>query len=567
MDSPKKDHNGVASRVTNVDAALLACWRKLDLQGFVALVHAATDSKGERDALYEEVRKHSQESSRQTCSGLPEQLRETSAAAVLRRLGIKNVALERRIQGALLRAAREEELWRLREESAPRHFDALNEISAEDLRMAIEQGTIVNAVDRYGHPQEIVSDENYSAPFTDTPIPTKRLSATVLNEVLREYSSPDPSAASAQGLRLRQTVIYGHVDLGWADFSFPLHFEGCDFHEWVWLDNLRVPQLQFTDCDFTPRGPMAAIYAEGSVSGNSMAVEGAVSFDRCNGIGQIFIPEAKIGKFRCDQVGRVVPAAERVATEQTPRDLAPLRLVANSAEFGMLIVPDPADARISFESGRPLSMSAHHVGALAEGQKGDPAGKLYDNIVVWLNEDWNGRETHETLWNEMAAALERTGWADKATDLRIAHQRYKNRSRGSGPLNAAKRWFNTVFLDWTSAYFYRPQRVIAWLLGVLLVTWFLAFVCYPHLQTSPLVSELGVVSSWLEGPANASVWALIYALDSTFAPLNLGLLEVVWPEFVWLALVFSLLKAASVMLLGILVVAVTNRIAERFGRS
>lgn len=164
---------------------------------------------------------------------------------------------------------------------------------------------------------------------------------------------------------------------------------------------------------------------------------------------------------------------------------------------------------------------------------------------------------HEHVWQAAADALSRNGRKDDSTEVRIEYHRFRSQSRF--PL---VRFLNWLFVDVTVRYFHRPARALSLLAFVFAVTWGIAFAFQDDLIQSPLANDT-VPAGWLEAIVSSAAWSFMYALDSTFSPLSLGQIEVMWPNSVWLALVLALLKGIGVVLLGLFIGSATTLVNKR----
>lgn len=418
----------------------------------------------------------------------------------------------------------------LKHRSLSEYVAELRLISEEELISAIQNGTVVNATDESGSPLPISSDEDFSATFIDAPTATAKVEAATLRRVLDAFSSAQGSLEfSAQGLRLRQVVILdGGLNLNWLRIPFPVGFQGCDFYAWISASYLQVPWLSFENCDFSPHQHRLRTNG-GAINANNLEVEFGLRFWDCTGLGQLFIPDARIGSFSLSRNAVAV-------TEDTT-----IRTVIDGAHFGELIVPEVSDD----SDASPFTIS-----------KGVSIDRVQGTAKA-LHQLLTTQDSSQEVWDEFADALARTGRPNDAVNLRIEYQRHKNSKR---PWIA--RFVFWLFGDVSVGYFHKPFQVYRPLVAVFFITALLAFFFHSQLIKSPLAND-PVPVGWLEEIGSRFAWSAMYALDSTFAPLSLGQIDTMWPSSAWLLLALAALKGLSLVFLGLFIGAATNLVSKK----
>lgn len=434
-------------------------------------------------------------------------------------------------------------LARTKASSLQEYLDELRVVSAEEISRALVAGTIVNAVDEHGDPLPVRSDEDVSGAFLETPTATAYVDAEVLRSVLADFATgASGQVANPQGLRLREVVIGGELNLNWLRLDFPLGFEGCDFHHWVSANHLVVPWLSFDSCDFTPVGQL--FHRErGALNASALEVTSSLRFWGCRGLGQLFIPDAVIGEF-----SPANPEASSASTATT------FRTVIDGARFGKLWIP-PDEGAIPFEVSRSV-----RIGSVGLADVEDTSGKKADAAAARRLHDWltaSSASLPEEVWTELEQALRRSGRARAATEFGVLGAEARTRHKPWG-------WVERWVLGPTVRYFYSNVRALWWLLGLLVVAVVVTFSFAHQFVQSPLANPSTLPDGWWESFMDRAAWSLLYATDTVLSPISLGQAETVWPESPWLTLVLAVVKGLSLLLLGLLVVGVTG-LAEKRG--
>lgn len=428
--------------------------------------------------------------------------------------------------------------------SLQQYLDELRVVSAEEITRALVDGTIVNALDEHGSPRRVRSDEDVSGAFLDTPTATAYVDAEVLWNVLADFASgASGQAANPQGLRLRQVVIGGELNLNWLQLDFPLGFEGCDFHRSLSANYLSVPWLSFDYCDFTPIGQAVHRDRGGALNATSIKVVSSLRFWGCRGLGQLFIPDAVIGDFS--------PTNPEASGGPSPTTF---RTVIDGARFGKLWIPD-GEGAIPFTISR--SVRIRNVGIAGMDVT---AGRGADKAAAKRLHNWltaSSAQVPEDAWHELEHAMRRSGMARSATEFGVLGARTRTLSKRWG-------WLERLILGRTVRYFYGNLGALRWLLGLLLIAFGVAFAFADQFVRSPLANPSSLPDGWFESLMDRAVWSLLYAADTVLAPISLGQAETVWPESSWLTLVLALVKGLSLLLLGLLIVGVTG-LAEKRG--
>lgn len=422
------------------------------------------------------------------------------------------------------------------------YLDELRVVSAEEIARALVDGTIVNALDKHGHPLRVRSDEDVSGAFLDTPTATAYVDAEVLRDVLADFASgASGRVANPQGLRLREVVIGGELNLNWLRLDFPLGFEGCDFHHWVSANHLSVPWLSFDSCDFTPVG-QATHRDRGALNAASIEVGSTLRFWGCRGLGQLFIPDASIGDFS--------PSNPEVPGDPS---LTTFRTVIDGARFGRLWIPD-GEGAVPFEVSRSV-----RIGSVGLPGVDETTGRDADRAAAQRLHDWltaSSAEVPEDVWHELEQALRRSGMARAATEFGVLGARARTRSKRWG-------WLERLVLERTVRYFYGNLGALWWLLGLLALAFVLAFAFADQFVQSPLANPSSLPDGWWGSLVDRAVWSLLFATDTVLSPISLGQAETVWPESSWLTLVFAFVKGLSLLLIGLLVVGLTGLAEKR----
>lgn len=522
---------------------LLAALRDLSLPTYVALMRSC-HSPEEYAAAVAAVSDHATSSQDEPTPDLTRLLSSSGYRDFLAHVLASSPDHAPRVQQVLETAEYEARLARLKAQSLQEYLDELRVVSPEEVAHALVNGTIVNAWDTHGEPLRIRSDEQFSAAFLETPTATAYVDAATLTRVLVDFAAGAGDAIpNPQGLRLRGVVIGGELNLNWLQLPFALGFEGCDFHHWISADHLSVPWLSFDSCDFTPWG-QAHRTGAGAVNASSITVTSSLRFWGCRGLGQLFIPDARIGDFS--------PTNPHVPEGEAPETF---RTVIDGAWFGRLGVPVNGES-LPFQLSRSVrvetlefaesSSPAHSHRADAE-----RAARLHS----WLADV--GTEAPEAVWSELEAALRRSGMERTATEFGVLGARERTRSRRLG-------WIARLTLGPTVRYFYDNLRAIWWLIALYLLTLGCAFGFAESFVQSPMSNPSSLPDSWWESMLDRAVWAMMYAADTVLSPVSLGQADTVWPESSLMTLFFATIKGLSLLLLGLLIIGVTG-LAERRG--
>lgn len=449
-----------------------------------------------------------------------------------------------RVQTILKVREYEERLVALKQESMQEYIGELRMISKQELYDAIQHGTVVNAVGPEGAPLAIASDDSYSATFMEQPVATAWLDARLLADVLGSFSSPENNHSyGPQGLRLRQVVIDGDegLNLNWLRLPFPLGFQGCDFYHWISADYAELPWLSFENCDFTPRSH-ALSRSAGAFNGSNLQVTHDLKFWECSGFSQMFVPNANIGTFVLRGVS--AEAGNSNGSGSTSEVTGKIRTVVDGATFGKIIVTESEESEVV----SPFSFATEGTPPTIQRIEGEASA-----ICAMLKE----QEASQRIWDEFADALERTGEHKEAVSLRVNYQRWNN---------ARRPWylrpFFTIFGDWAVGYLHRPHQVWRPLTLVFATTFAIAFFFHDQLIKSPMAND-PIPTSWLEEVGSTGAWAVMYSLDSTFAPLSLGQLEIMWFCSAWLLLALALLKGLSLIFLALFISSVTTLVSKK----
>lgn len=449
-----------------------------------------------------------------------------------------------RVQTILEVREYEERLVALKQGSMQEYIDELRVISMQELYDAVRHGTVVNAVDPEGAPLAIASDESYSATFMEQPVATAWVDARLLAEVLGSFGSPENiHSYGPQGLRLRQVVIGGDagLNLNWLRLPFPLGFQGCDFYHWISADYAELPWLSFENCDFTPHSH-ALPTRGGAFNGSNLQVTHDLKFWECSGFSQLFVPNASIGSFVLRGVS--AKAGKSDDAEATNEDTWKISTVVDGATFGEVIVTE------SEESGAvsPFSFATEGTPPTIQRIEGEASA-----ICAMLKE----QGASQRVWDEFADALERSGEHDEAVSLRVNYQRWNNTRRPW-----YKRPLFAIFGDWAVGYLHRPFQVWRPLALVFAATFAIAFFFHDQLIKSPIAND-AIPASWFQEVGSTGAWAFMYSLDSTFAPLSLGQVEIMWLSSAWLLLLLALLKGLSLIFLALFISSATTLVSKK----
>lgn len=520
---------------------LLARLRNEHLAYHFDTLRALTSNSDEFDTALDKVREVSEQidSDSEHSPTLTEVMSEPSYVHLIGQLFSVDKNLAAIVQNLLIPVEKEERLARLKDDDLESYFESLEEITEEDLVVAIENGLVVNANDEFGNPLEIPSDEDVSGSFLTPPTPTAKIDAAMLRRVLHHFATKDSLIPDARGLRLRRVVIVGKLNLNWMTMAFPLAFQGCAFTNWISADHLEISALYFEDCYFDPI--FHRLKSSGAINAAHLKVSGALRVWNSRDLRQLFIPDSMIGQF------------ELRPPNASDEAVASFRTVMDGSQIGQLYFAPRDEAAGQYKLPENISITR------AEGDIAD--------IIDWLrggqtrpsalNRTMRDMGAHERVWEATADALSRSGQKDDATKVRISYRRFVNQSRP--PLIRLLNW---LFADVTVRYFHRPTRALSLLAIVFAITWGTAFIFQDDLVQSPLANDT-VPAGWLEEIVSSAAWSFMYALDSTFSPLSLGQIEVMWPSSVWLALALAILKGIGVVLLGLFIGSATTLVSKR----
>lgn len=529
---------------------VLVALRQLSLPLFVEVMRAHHDDQESFRAGLDAVRERSGPDG----AALPDLTALLADEEYRRFLHVLNVTdpdAAVRVQTVLETREYEQRLAGLKEQSFATYLDELRVVGREELVEALVRGTIVNAVDESGGPLAIRSDEGVSAAFLDRPTATAWVDADLLAGVLAECASPRSDLiVNPQGLRLRQVVVGGGLNLNWQDLPFPVGFEGCDIHGWVSADHLRVPWLSFDACDFTPHAQ--AMPGSGALNAASSTI-GELRFWECRGLNQLFLLDATIGSFTPRS-----PTADAAPAGTAGWESTPFRTEIDGARFADLTIPDDGD---DFPFVLRRSVRVERVSGVGDGSDAEIAGRLYR----WLARTEEAADDEQRLpaevWDELEGALRRSGYDAAATELGIRAARHQTYAEG------VRGWVKRVTLDRTVRYFYDNLRALRWLLGLLVLTWAIALgvsLADPgQLVQSPLANDSTLPEGWFGSFLDRVLWSFLYAVDLVVSPLSLGQADMVWPHAAWLSLVFAVVKALSLVLLALFLTGVTGLTEKR----
>lgn len=603
---------------TTVSVRLLASLRHLNMRAYFQVLRAICETQAELDLTREAVAAHAISQEGDGADDLTELLATPEYRELLDALNDTDSAAALVTQTLLENAEYEARLSRLKETSLVDYVEELREITEEEIVAAILDGTVVNSNDEFGDARRIPSDEQYSGMFLARPTATAKLDTSVLLNVLNHFSSAQNTLVpSAQGLRLQQVVLLGDgLNLNWLKLPFPLGFAGCDFYAWVSAVNFSVPWLSFESCDFTPH---AHAFGDGSGAFNAegICVEHELRIWDCYGLKQLFIPASRIGTFSLRHPSNEV-SNEAQGESATPHEKA-FRTVIDEAHFGTLIIPEfnkdepllPIDLTTTF-SLDSITGTFHSIVSWLQLADADPS--TWDSVAEALARSGRSEEAtdlliaykryrngeHDLLRHQakqsqrqvtrlakLERRAQRTGSSGEFSldeiqsrlqdetrtfeeikslrdagaeqHLSLAAKLDPRRRRRKNPI---ARFFVWLFADFTVRYFHKPFRAIWLLVATFMVTWIVAFAFHDQLIKSPLANE-PIPSDWLHEITSSIVWSFTYALDSSFSPLSLGQADTMWPGSIWLVLTLAVLKATSIILLGLFLAAVTNLVSKR----
>lgn len=526
---------------SGIQYEILARLRNTHVAYHFHILRTLADSENTYNAAMDKIRQISSriETNPEQFSTLTDAMTDPDYAQLIGEIGEYDEDLASIAHNLLSAVEKEQRFARLKDEKFDLYLESLDELTEDDLFDAIKSGFVANATDEYGEPLQIPSDEEVSGAFLTQPTPTAKINATTLRTVLHQFATDSNLIADARGLRLRRVYIFGELDLNWMSVAFPLAFQGCAYTDSISADHLEVPALTFEECYFDSISHRA--HSPGAINAAHLNVSGALRIWNSRDLGQLFIPDSKIGQF------------ELRPPNDPSEDVTTFRTVMDGSEIGQLYFAPRDKTAGQYELPADISITR------AEGETAD--------IIDWLRggqprpaafkrANRNGG-AHERVWEAVAGALSRSGRKDDATRVRIAYRRFVNQSRL--PL---VRLLNWLFADVTVRYFHRPARALSFLALVFVVTWGTAFLFQDDLIQSPLANDT-VPDSWLGELISSAAWSFMYALDSTFSPLSLGQIEVMWPSSVWLALSLALLKGIGVVLLGLFIGSATTLVSKR----
>lgn len=518
----------------------LVVLRQLNMSFYLELMRSHYDDETSYDAgreLIAELSSREASADREAVPDLTDLLASREYRTFVQLLNETDSDAAAKAQRILETKEYEQRLSRLKDGQFEAYLDELRVVTESELVSALENGTIVNSYDDDGLPMPIRSDENYSGAFVDRPTATAWVDATLLTTVLNRFASAGSEAtANAQGLRLRQVVIDGALNLNWLDCPFPLGFEGCHLRSWISADYLHVPWLSFDSCDFE----------SGAFNAASIVVEHDLRFWDCRGLRQLFLPDARIGSFSPTN-----PTSRKKLTESETQ-----RTVIDGATFGQLFIPAVDGNEIRLEISRSVRIETVKI-------PGDetPAA-VAAHVFEWLTRsETAAKALQPDVWMQVEGALRRSNFSAAATEFGVKAADHMTRRQGFGGL--VKR----IVLRNTVRYFYDNMRALWFLLGLFIAAW-IAVLCIAlfapdQLVQSPLANEALVPQGWLVTVADKIVWSFLYAIDLVLAPISLGLASTIWPVSIWLSLFFAVIKGVSILLLGLFVVGVTGLVEKR----
>ena len=412
-----------------------------------------------------------------------------------------------------------------KEENTRGYFNSLPEIGEEEILEALSNGWVINKMDVQGNPQSIESDEIYSGTLMEGSIATAKLDSKVLSKIIDQVCNGKVDINS-KGIRLRQIVIYGELNINYFKLKVPLYFQGCYFTNWISADYFEVPMLEFYECDFLAVDKYCASWA---FIASNIKVDSKLRFLNCRNLGKIFIPGAEIGNFYLEK----------------PTDIS-ICTVFSSVKINELYIPKQIEGENFYVA---LDRSTEIERLTGE----------YDDILSWLKNS----QIDGGVWDKFADAYENAGNPEKAIDLRIAFKKYQNSKDFRGnKRNLINRFLVWIGLDVTVKFFHKPFRAIYFLVVNFLLTWILASIFYTNFLISPLAGYK-FNDLWIVDNCSIITWGFIYAIDLVFYPVNLNQVDTLWPSNIYLALIFSIIKASSLIYLGLFLAGVSKLVDTR----
>lgn len=445
-------------------------------------------------------------------------------------------------------------------------YAPLRELSAEEVAAGLMTGTVVNAWDGDGEPLRIPVDEEVSGAFLDTPVPTARVDAQLLADVLRAFSGGE--GADARGLRLHQVVIVGTVfpggrgslNLNSLDVPFAIGFTGCVFVGGLWAMRVNIRRLSFDTCAF--------LEARTGIVLDESRIPDGIGFFHVEGLTQFMATDSQIGTLRL--------SADDL---DLPDDPTTFRTVLAGTTIGTLYVDGEDEPVDVLPAGSCEGFTVERiVMAGTEERRSDHLWKA-DWMAAWLSSgrpprfplgSWRERnpEPHaRSAWDSIATAMSRAGYEsargaryiDQGTRLRLLGERHRDSKLRFLP--RVVRWLS---LDVSTAYFSQNLRALGWLVVCWLVVAVLAWVNIHDLWRPTDAAGLAAPAGPLEAGVDGVGWALTYGLDLVVSPLDLGF-DAVWPTSIGLLSAFAAVKLVSLALFGLFVFGLTS-VLERAGR-
>lgn len=384
---------------------------------------------------------------------------------------------------------------------------------------------------------EVVSGALYDETDVDA-----RVSAEVLVDALTELSLAVDRPPHPAGLVIRKTVIDGNLDLSHLALPFPVRFDGCLFTGWITLDYADLYELRLDSCAFEVDREFLSY---GAIVATSLTVKHELDIRGVRGLKQLFLVASSIGtlSFGKNDVVDIKKTGYGFRTVLHGSTVGNLELDVDNAsgEQPLKIPPLGTPDRLTVHSLRSLSVDSHENGVrpdliakwIMAGGSGDPEQTGYSRQV----------------WESFALALEQDAMNAEATKLRILARKF-GRTKMKNPFARAWDWL----LERTIGYGFANHRAF--------VIWLVLFaVTIGATWVASAMGYLGNSGYDLSNPISIVLYALAVVLSpiGTGGPADWFFGEVP----VALALGFSVMKIASLVLLGLFITGISGIVSRR----
>lgn len=414
----------------------------------------------------------------------------------------------------------------------------LSFVDLEKLKGQIVRGEVANGENLFNDPAYIQDEDMWSGTFKDAPLPTAKIHARDLANLLHELTCAESTPPHYFGVRLRRLFIVGHLNMNYLRMDHAIRFEGCYFDSYIEASHAEFLLLEFEHCNFAVSKRPFSLHG---LVASYLTISHTLRFGSCLNLATLFLTDSNVGEFILeDHSARSDGSESEWYVELETYQQTNLTLTGSM--FESLLVTGDVE-KLSVEMGR------EETGVLTVGRvKGS-----YGDIVSFLKKN----DPPVAIWDSFAQGLDGSGRGDDAQKLRIEQKRFENGKRPQ-----FLKFLHWLFLDVTVRYFHRPSRVFWGLCGVFVIAWGISFYAAGSFVAGPMAST-PVPSIWLSSNLHAAAWSFIYALDITFSPFSLGQVESMWPSSVFVTLLMAVLKSISITLLGLYLAGMTTLISKR----